>query len=384
MRIGFDAKRAFFNKSGLGSYSRNLINGLLSSFPDNNYLLYTPGNNPDLFDPIHPCIRIVEPDTIRHKLFHGYWRLFHLSRQVIRDKIDIFHGLAHELPYNFPQNEVKSVVTIHDLIFLRFPHLYRALDRAIYERKFRYACRTADRVVAVSRQTADDVCDFFKIPPEKVDVVYQGCNPAFNSDIQLIEKEILRMKYLLPRSFILYVGTIEERKNLLTLIKALHYGKIDVPLVVIGKRTPYLQKVIEFIERHSLINIIFCDVQQNSDLPGIYQLADLFVYPSVFEGFGIPILEALYSRVPVITSRGSCFAEAGGPCTLYVDPNHVEEMAAAIKNVLFDATLREKMVAEGYKHARKFDMDKVSANIMQVYKNVLQPYSSPKEVDLNQ
>ena len=154
-------------------------------------------------------------------------------------------------------------------------------------------------------------------------------------------------------------GPLRKGKNLLTLIKALHYGKIDMPLVVIGKPTSYLNKVIEFIERHSLINIIFCDIVQNQDLPGIYQLADLFVYPSIFEGFGIPILEALYSRVPVITSKGSCFAEAGGDYTIYVDPNNVEEMAAAIKKVLFDRDLQEKMITEGYRHARNFDADKV-------------------------
>jgi glycosyltransferase involved in cell wall biosynthesis len=263
------------------------------------------------------------------------------------------------------------VVTIHDLIFLRLPHLYRTIDRAIYERKFRYSCHTADRIIAVSRQTANDIHEFFRIDPQKIDVVYQGCNPMFNTEVPLVEREILRMKYLLPKSFILYVGTIEERKNLLTLIKALHYGKIDMPLVVIGKPTPYLNKIIEFIERHSLINIIFCDVVQNQDLPGIYQLADLFVYPSIFEGFGIPIQEALYSRVPVITSKGSSLAEAGGKYTLYVDPNNVEEMSAAIKKVLFDRELQERMKIEGYRHARGFDEDKVSANIMQVYQKVL-------------
>ena len=232
--------------------------------------------------------------------------------------------------------------------------MYRFIDRTIYERKFSYSCETSDRIVAVSRQTADDIVEFFHISPDKIDVVYQGCNPVFNTEVPLIEKEILRMKYLLPKSFILYVGTIEERKNLLTLIKALHYGKIDMPLVVIGKPTPYLNKIIEFIERHSLINIIFCDIVQNQDLPGIYQLADLFVYPSIFEGFGIPILEALYSRVPVITSRASSMTEVGGDFTLYVDPNNVEEMAAAIKKVLYDRDLQEKMITEGYRHATKF------------------------------
>ncbi len=262
-------------------------------------------------------------------------------------------------------------MTIHDLIFLRLPYLYHAVDRLMYRKKIKYSCSESDRIIAVSKQTATDIMDFFDIPGNKIDVVYQGCNPVFNREIPTVEKEILRMKYVLPKSFMLYVGTIEERKNLLTLLKAMHTGKIDHPLVVIGKATSYLNKVIEFIERHSLINIIFIDVIQNQDLPGIYQLADLFVYPSIFEGFGIPILEALYSRVPVVTSRGSCFAEAGGNSTIYVDPNNDEEMAAAIKKVLNDKALQEKMKEDGYLYARNFDEDKVTANIIQVYNKMM-------------
>jgi len=372
MRIGFDAKRAFFNKSGLGSYSRNLIQGLIEKYPENEYVLYTPDLNYELFEPTQECIEVKEPKLVFHRIFRSYWRSFYLSHQLPKDGIEIFHGLSHEIPYNFPNKQVRSIVTIHDLIFLRLPHMYRFLDRIIYEKKFRYSCEASSRIVAVSRQTADDIVEFFNISHEKIDVVYQGCNPVFNTEVPLIEKEILRMKYLLPKSFILYVGTIEERKNLLTLIKALHYGKIDMPLVVIGKPTPYLNKIIEFIERHSLINIIFCDIVQNQDLPGIYQLANLFVYPSIFEGFGIPILEALYSRIPVITSRATSMTEVGGDFTIYVDPNNVEEMAAAIKKVLFDRDLQEKMILEGYQHARNFDADKVAANIMQVYHKVLE------------
>jgi len=371
MRIGFDAKRAFFNKSGLGSYSRNLIQGLTQKYPENEYVLYTPAVSDELFEPSQPSIRVKAPKKVLHRLFSSYWRSFYLSEQLPKDRIEIYHGLSHEIPYNFPNRQVRSVVTIHDLIFLRLPHMYRLIDRIVYTKKFKYSCQAADRIIAVSRQTAEDVVEFFHISPEKIDVVYQGCNPVFNTEVPLIEKEILRMKYLLPKSFILYVGTIEERKNLLTLIKALHYGKIDIPLVVIGKPTPYLNKIVEFIERHSLINIIFCDVVQNQDLPGIYQLADLFVYPSIFEGFGIPILEALYSRVPVITSRASSMTEVGGEYTVYVDPNNVEEMAAAIKKVLYDTDLQEKMVAEGIRHARNFDPEKVTTNVMDVYRKVI-------------
>jgi len=370
MRIGFDAKRAFFNKSGLGSYSRNLLQGLAQNYPDNNYLLYTPGINYDLFEPREKCFSINQPQLLHHRIFRSYWRAFHLSKQIVKDNIDIYHGLTHEIPFNFPSSQVKSVVTIHDLIFLRLPYLYHAIDRAMYRKKIRYSCSVSDRIVAVSKQTAMDIMDFFDVSEDKIDVVYQGCNPMFNRVIPQVEKEILRMKYVLPNSFMLYVGTIEERKNLLTLLKAMHSGKIDYPLVVIGKATSYLNKVIEFIERHSLINIIFIDIVQNQDLPGIYQLADLFVYPSIFEGFGIPILEALYSKVPVITSKGRCFAEAGGSSTIYIDPNNVEELAAAIRKVLWDTKLQEHMKEEGYRYAGNFDEDKVSRNIMQVYKKL--------------
>jgi glycosyltransferase involved in cell wall biosynthesis len=370
MRIGFDAKRAFYNKSGLGSYSRNLLQGLAHYYPDNEYVLYTPGLNYDLYEPKEECFLVKPPKLIHHRLLNTYWRAFYLSRQIEKDNIDIFHGLSHEIPFDFPSGHIKSVVTIHDLIFLRLPYLYHAFDRIMYRKKIRYSCSQSDRIIAVSRQTATDIMDFFEIPEEKIDVVYQGCNPMFNREISQVEKEILRMKYVLPKSFMLYVGTIEERKNLLTLLKAMHSGKIDHPLVVIGKATSYMNKVVEFIERHSLINVIFIDVTQNQDLPGIYQLADLFVYPSIFEGFGIPILEALYSKVPVITSKGSCFSEAGGSSTIYVNPNNAEELAAAIKKVLFDSALQEKMKEDGYLFARNFDEDKVTANIMQVYKKL--------------
>lgn len=372
MHIGYDARQAFFNKSGLGSYSRNLIQGLSEKFSENKYMLYTTSINYELFEPTAGCIQVKGPEHLTHRIFRSYWRTVSLSRQMLKDGIEIFHGLTHEIPYHFPKKQIRSVVTIHDLIFLRLPHMYRLRDRYIYEKRYRYSCQTADRVVAVSRQTADDIVEFFNISPDKIDVVYQGCNPMFNTEVPLIEKEILRMKYMLPKSFILYVGTIEERKNLLTLIKALHYGKIDIPLVVIGKPTPYLNKIIEFIERHSLINIIFCDIVQDQDLPGLYQLADLFVYPSIFEGFGIPILEALYSRVPVITSRSSSMTEVGGDHTFYIDPNNVEEMAAAIKKVLYDRDLQERMITEGYRYARNFDPEKVATNIIQVYHKVLQ------------
>jgi len=372
LRIGLDAKRAFLNNSGLGNYSRNLISALCSNFPESEFILYTVRTNPALFDPSFPNVRIRTPETLMQRKLHQAWRSYGIPKLMISDGIDIFHGLSHELPFRFPSGKVKSVVTIHDLIFLRLPEFYSAFDRAIYERKTRYACQKADRIIAISQQTADDIAEFFGTHRSKIDVISQGCHPEFYRTLSPEEKAALRAKYILPASYILYVGTIEARKNLLNLVRALHIGKIDLPLVVIGRKTAYASEVIQFLEKHKSVHVIFLDLIANTDLPGFYQLADIFVYPSIYEGFGIPILEALASRTPVVTSRGGCFSETGGPSTLYVDPMNALEIAGAINRVTRDSDLRKKMMEDGFQHASGFRQEEVAGRIMNIYRKVLQ------------
>ena len=372
MRIGLDAKRAFLNNSGLGSYSRNLISALCSNFPESEFILYTVRANTDLFSPSFPNIRVRTPETLMQRKLHPAWRSYGIPKLLVSDGIDIFHGLSHELPFHFPSDKVKSVVTVHDLIFLRLPGLYKAFDRFIYERKTRYACQKADRIIAISQQTADDIVEFFGTDRSKIEVIYQGCHPEFYRTLSPEEKDTVRAKFNLPASYILYVGTIEERKNLLNLVRAMHEGNFDLPLVVIGRKTAYAAEVLHFLEKHRSVRIYFHDLVANADLPGFYQLADIFVYPSVYEGFGIPILEALASRTPVITSRGGCFSEAGGPSTVYVDPLNPREIAEAISRVALDPDLRKKMTKTGFQHASGFRQDEVAGRIMNVYKKVLQ------------
>jgi len=200
MRIGFDAKRAFLNKSGLGSYSRNLISALCTNFPESEFMLYTTGINSDLFSPSFANARVRTPETFSQRIIHPIWRSYGITKLLVSDRIDIYHGLSHEIPFRFPSEKVKSVVTIHDLIFLRFPGLYTAFDRTIYERKYRYACQVADRIIAISRQTADDIVEFFGTNRSKIEVVYQGCHPGFYQALSSAEKDTLRRKYDLPAS----------------------------------------------------------------------------------------------------------------------------------------------------------------------------------------
>jgi glycosyltransferase involved in cell wall biosynthesis len=371
MRIGFDAKRAFLNKSGLGSYSRNLITALLRRYPENEYFLYTPGIGSALFSPLSSRIHLRTPQSFIYKFLRSYWRSYSLSQQLINDNIDIYHGLSHEIPFRFPADKIKPIVTIHDLIFMRFPEWYNLTDRLIYEQKFRYACQTSSRIIAISRQTASDITELFGIPSEKIDVIYQGCNPAFYIPLSADEKKNIRLKYGIPEQYILYIGTIEERKNLLTLIKAMHSGGIKLPLIAIGKPTSYMRRIHSFITRHKLHAVKFLNEIDNNHLPAFYQMASVFVYPSFYEGFGIPILEALASGTPVVTSTGGCFAEAGGNAALYTNPHNHEELAEAIKSILSDNSLRKKMTELGLQHASTFNSEKMAENVMNTYLKVL-------------
>ena len=370
MKIGFDAKRAFFNRSGLGNYSRNVIQLLSRHYPQNDYFLYTPTKKGAIsFIPIEQDnIHISTPKRTLDKLFKSYWRSFRLTGQLEDDKIELYHGLSNELPKNIHKTKIKSIVTIHDLIFIRYPHLYKPIDRQIYYKKFKYSCQIADRVIAISEQTKADLVNFFKIDEDKIDVVYPGCHPIYYNEVSESVKKQIKEKYNLPSQYILYVGTIEERKRLLNIIKALKGIKIDIPLVAVGKPTQYLTKVKKYISENQLEDrIYFYHNILLEDLRVIYQLSEVFVYPSVFEGFGIPILEALNSKTPVITTKGGCFSEAGGKSSIYIDTANIDELQDAIKNVLSNSLLRKKMLADGYEYAQNFREEKIAENLMDVY-----------------
>ncbi len=370
MRIGFDAKRAFFNRSGLGNYSRDIIRVLHQKYPDNEYLLYTPSTKNSIDFIENRELKAITPQKASNRLRQSYWRSFQLTKQLIKDKVDIYHGLSNELPKELGKSNVRSVVTIHDLIFLRNPEWYNPIDRFIYKKKFFYSSQIANRIVAISQQTKHDLVEYFHLDEKKIEVIYQGCNKAFQQVLTDTEKQKIKEKWKLPDEYILYVGTIEERKNLLSIVKSMHLGKIFLPLVVVGRQTNYYKKVKAYIDTHSLKHIYFLREVPVIELPGIYQMASLFVYPSIFEGFGIPILEALYSRVPVITSKGGCFTEAGGDSSIYINPVDIEEMIHSIKSILASSELREKITERGYGYAQQFSDESIAEKIMNLYTSI--------------
>lgn len=383
MNIGFDAKRAYHNKTGLGHYSRTLIQSLSDYFPDNNYLLFNPKPS-SLFAFKSRNIKEVLPIGFLNTLFRSAWRSSHVTRDFPAQKLDLYHGLSHELPIGIKKSGVKSVVTIHDLIHERYPEQYSAIDVKIYTRKFRYACANADRIIAISEQTRRDIIDFYQVDPSKIDVCYQSCNPAFAEEINDVEKRRIKERYNLPDKFFLSVGSIIERKNLLNVCKAVFLlrDELNIPLVVIGEGGKYKQQVKDYVLQNGLEKkILFLSennvaqssesFQDGTDFPAIYQQATAMIYPSFFEGFGIPILEALWSKTPVITSNVSCLPEAGGNAAAYVNPSSAEEIAIAMRNVATVENLADTMREKGWQHAQQFSQKASATNVMNVYKKIL-------------
>ncbi|MEJ5994329.1 glycosyltransferase family 1 protein [Pedobacter sp. Du54] len=368
MKIGFDGKRAANNLTGLGNYSRSLIEHMADQFPENEYYLYTPKINAtirkySLFSKKNIKLQFPPKNSTS-----PIWRSVGIVLQLVKDKIDIFHGLSHEIPFGLKENGIKSIVTIHDLIFLVKPHYYNLFDRIIYKYKSKYACKHADRIIAISEQTKKDIVRFYQIDPAKIEVIYQSCDDQFKKLLGENEKEFLRKKYQLPLNYILNVGTIEARKNLLLLIKALPLIDPTYTLVIIGKEQSYAQlirKEINNLDLHKRV-VFLRDVPFN-DLPGIYQMARIFIYPSHYEGFGIPIIEALFGKVPVVATTGSCLEEAGGPASRYVSPDNSNELADAVNHILTDAQLQESMKQKGLAYVQKFNNKLLSQQLLNCY-----------------
>ena len=369
MKIGFDAKRIYHNTSGLGNYGRDLVRILSQFYADNTYVLYNPKVKKVKRLTSKDNIIEVLPDTKFWKVFSSIWRQGPIVNQLKNDEVEIFHGLSGEIPNGIQKTSIKTVVTIHDLIFVRFPKLYSFFDRKIHLKKVKFAAENSNIIIAISEQTKRDIVNYLKIDEAKIVVIYQGCHATFKEEKSFDFKEEISLKFNLPKKFILNVGAIIERKNILSLIKAIE--KIDTTLIIIGGKSSYFNVVNSYIKNNNLEDKVrFLENVTMPELSAIYQMASVFVYPSIFEGFGIPIIEALYSKTAVITSTGSCFSEAGGPDSIYVAPKDIETLSNKICLVLEDEAIRNNMIEKGFNFAQKFNDDNIAKQYFELYKTL--------------
>lgn len=337
MKIAYDAKRYFHNKRGLGNYSRDVVRLIQTYAPQ-------------------WAIELVDKTGLRRTFMRV-------------PECDIYHGLSGELPFAC-HRKYKTVVTMHDAIFVRYPELYSPTYRWLFTKKVSYACRVADLIIAISEQTKRDLITFFHADEKKIRVVYQGCSHRFREPISEEQIAEVKQRYALPDEYLLDVGAIEPRKNLKTLIRAMHEAGIDLPLVAIGGKSKYALECKALADELGVHLILKHDIPF-ADFPAIYKGAEVLCYPSIFEGFGIPILEAMCVGTPVLTSTGSCFSETGGEAALYADPNNVSQMGQQLKRILTEEGLRETMVKKGYEQAAKFEDKKVAQNIIAIYEELL-------------
>jgi len=369
MKIGFDAKRAFLNSSGLGNYSRNTLNALLRFFPENEYILFTPEIKDRLFDNYNR-FKVVSPQNRIAKKMKSLWRSLFLVPQLKKHEIELFHGLSNELPKGIHKSRIPSVVTIHDLIFMRYPEFYKPLDRKIYFKKVKYACHSADKVIAISRQTKNDIETFFHVPPGKIELIYQPVSPVFFEKQNVTE---IREKYHLPGKFILSVGTLEPRKNQLALLQALYSREIRVPVVFVGKQTTsYTTEIQNFINENEMESQVkFLSNIPEADLAALYQSAIFSVYISVFEGFGLPVIESMACGCPVITSSVSVLPETAGDAAVLCNPAKVEEIAQKVALLLENEPFRKEITEKGKQRATLFHPENYAQKLISLYTEIL-------------
>ena len=355
MKIGFDAKRYYHNLTGLGNYSRTLVGGLKVLFPDNDYVLYDEKAFSPTFCPV---------------------------TKAASDGCNIFHGLSNELPFDIKSRKMKSIVTMHDVAWLTFPEMYHWADRHIYNLKYGSSCKRADKVIAISESTKVDVMRFYGVPEERIEVIYQPVQdyyytPLSEAECKQLIKEHFGEEGLPP--FILYVGSINARKNLLGVLHAMALiPKNERPLLlVVGNGREYRSDCEAYIEKVGLEKDIRIEtsIHNNKLLQALYTKALLFIYPSFYEGFGLPVVEAALQKTPVITSTVSSLPEAAGPDACLVDPHAsdaAEQMAMHIQHLCSDREYARSIGEKMEMYSRKmFTPEKLTEKIFSSYNNLI-------------
>ncbi len=378
IKIAYDAKRAISNMTGLGNYSRTVIGTMAALYPDHHYLLMAPRmkKNPRMDQILmRENVEVVMPRGGLEQRVPALWRSSGMTVDLAELGADIYHGLSNEIPLT--TMPCASVVTIHDLIWRRVPSDYKFIDRKLYEFKYRRSAQSATRVIAISECTKRDMINDWGISPEKIDVIYQGCDAIFSKPVMLEDRQRIREKYSLQGRYIIAVGTVQSRKNQLLAVRALEGLPEDVLLVIVGGCDPAYRAIIDKeIETLRLgERVRWLQGVPFDDLPALYHCAEFSSYTSRYEGFGIPIIESLSVGTPVIGCTGSCLEEAGGEGALYVAPNDTQAYVEAANRLLQQAYLRDKLSQKGARHVQKFNPKDFATAIMTTYNKAILEYT---------
>lgn len=369
MKIGYDAKRIYANNTGLGTYSRTLINRLLQYYPNNDYLLFV--HQKYYQNTIFKYSEYTERTIVSEHFNDKLWRRKAISEDLKNASIQLFHGLSNEIP-ELPDH-IKKIVTIHDVMYKKLPKTFSFIDRQLYHYKTKKAIEKADAIITVSQNTKEDIIEIYGTPSDKIEVIYPTWNKEYEHECGYALKEDFLQKNRLPADFILFVGSISKRKNFINVLKAFVLPEnADKNLVVVTQGGDEFDKAESYIYQKGLENRVY--ILKNVlwyELPIIYHLSQGLIYPSLYEGFGLPILEALVCGKPVITSNTSSMPEVGGDACIFINPNNVEEMSAAVNFIYYNLSLAEEIKFKTVHQIQKFHPEKSSKQLNDLYLKVM-------------
>jgi glycosyltransferase involved in cell wall biosynthesis len=356
MNIGFDAKRYFHNYTGLGNYSRDLIDTLCRRFADDKYFLFD--KRPSTIDLPANTIAVV---PLGNKVL---WREAGVLKDVKRFRLDVFHGLSNELPWGKWPSHTRKIVTIHDVIFELYPSHYATIDRYIYRKKTAHAIKTADIIIATSQATAKDLVNLYQANENKISVIYQTCGQPHWKPYEASAITAYQSRRQLKQPFMLYVSSFQTRKNHLTLLKAFKLlTDKNTRLVLAGKTGETYKECTQFVKDNQLENrvVLLTDIS-NAELPLLYRCAQSFIYPSMIEGFGIPLIEAACAGLPIAASDIPVFKEIAPGGTLFFNFNDPEEISSAMRQLI------DRGKEDHSLHLKVFTPEFAAGKMMEIYR----------------
>ena len=374
MRIGIDYTAAVQQGGGIGRYTRNLIRALAALDRETRYTLFTAGRGDDGQGPWPDnfCTRSV---PFSDRWLNIFWQRLRLPVpvQVVTGPLDLFHSPDFVLP---PTGRTPAILTIHDLSFLRFPQFFVPAFHRYLKGAVSRAVRRAQHILADSQSTRRDLGELLNVEAERVTVLYPGVESRFRPVKNVAELARVRARYALPEHFILGLGTLQPRKNFDGLIRAFRLLRehgdpriADLHLVIGGGRGWMFEETLTLVETSGLAGQVhFLGFVDDADLPALYTLAQVFAFPSWYEGFGLPVLEAMACGTPVVAADNSSLPEVVGEGGLLVDAADPVTLAEALHRLLSNPTLRMQLTAAGRSQAAKFRWETAAQHLLAIYR----------------
>lgn len=377
IRIGIDISRTIEEKTGVGYYAKNLIHALAKIDYENDYFLFGifydcfPKNWKKAMIPKAPNFKLHQKNSLTW-LVRKKWEKGGKYKEKLLGEIDLLHCTAYTMP---PVTKPKVIVTIHDLSCFVYPHYHTEANYHFITRNVHQAARKASFIIADSISTQREISRFLHTPEEKMKVIYLAAGDRFKEKLSPTSIAQIKKKYNIRKPYFFTVGSLEPRKNLANALIAykalLEIGKYDYQFVISGGKGWKNELLYQLLQKLNLDDyLVFTGYVPEEDLPALYQGAEAFVYPSFYEGFGLPVLEAMSSGTPVITSNTSSLPEVAGDAAILVNPGEIFDLYEAMESVISKPSLREELKLKGLKQSKKFSWEKTAQQTLEVYRHV--------------